>query len=491
MNDDAALLREYAGNRSEQAFTELVRRHVDLVYATALRRTDGNPHLAADVAQQVFTELARRAGQLAHYAVLEAWLHTATRNAAINLMISEKRRRVRETAAVTAAADTAPAGAVPDWDRVRPLLDTAIDELPEQDRTAVVLRFLERKSFAAIGAALRVSEDAARMRTDRALDKLRAGLARRGFTSSATALAGLVAGQPLVSAPTGLAALLASQALAPAASGLAAPTVFALMNAKLVTTAAVVAAVFFLLGRYSFPMPEMSPPAPAVFAASAQTDDSQQTIAQLRRENAELRADVDRLTDAARDLLAKLAAPPPVTAVVVQQREAMLSNLRKLAASADQFALQNRRLPASLDDVVGPNRYLKELNVINGEDYSQLSFSAEDLVLTLADGATVSYHVGTRPVFRESGGVREGGGEAAPVLAKDAAMAMDAAMARSMALRRRVRPAEDRAIQAYIAANGRAPAGPEDLAPYFENPQDAADLAESVRLARDATALRR
>lgn len=165
MNDDATLLCEYAGTRSEAAFTELVRRHVDLVYATALRRTDGDSHLAADVSQQVFTELARRAEQLSGYASLGAWLHTATRNAAINLMISEKRRRVRETAALAAAEDSAPAGAATDWDRVRPVLDAAIDELPEQDRTAIVLRFLERQTFAAIGGALRVSEDAARMRT--------------------------------------------------------------------------------------------------------------------------------------------------------------------------------------------------------------------------------------------------------------------------------------------------------------------------------------
>lgn len=141
--------------------------------------------------------------------MLVAWLHTATRNAALNLMISEKRRQVREHQAL----DLAPAGAGdagPDWERLRPVLDAAIDELPEPDRAAVVLRFLERRPFAEIGAALRVSEDAARMRTDRALNKLRTALARHGITSTATALSAIVSSQPLVSAPAGLAAALAS-----------------------------------------------------------------------------------------------------------------------------------------------------------------------------------------------------------------------------------------------------------------------------------------
>ena len=218
MNDDAVLLRRYAEEGSESAFTELVRRHVDLVYGAALRRTNGDTHHAADVAQQVFTALARNARKLADHAVLGAWLHTATRNAALNLMISEKRRQARELQAFALDPATAAGGAEapPAWDQVRPVLDAAIDDLPEADRAAVVLRFLERRAFAEIARALRVSEDAARMRTERALDKLRTALARRGITSTAAALGAVVSTQSLISAPAGLAAALAAQSLATA-----------------------------------------------------------------------------------------------------------------------------------------------------------------------------------------------------------------------------------------------------------------------------------
>ncbi len=160
MNDDAALLRRYAETGWNPAFTELVRRHVDLVYRAALRRTDGNTHRAADVAQQVFTALTRDAQKLTRHTVLAGWLHTATRNAALNLMISEQRHQARELAAqaLAPAAEDSPL----DWDRLRPVLDAAIDELPESDRTAVILRYLEQRPFAEIvaGAYLGFSREA-------------------------------------------------------------------------------------------------------------------------------------------------------------------------------------------------------------------------------------------------------------------------------------------------------------------------------------------
>src|SRR5688572_25224267 len=137
MNDDATLLRRYAEERAEDAFTELVRRYVDLVFGAALRRTGGDSHRAADVAQQVFIQLARDARKLSRHTVLSAWLHTATRNAALNLMISEQRRKAREIAAVALESAGTPGESNLNWDHLRPVLDTAIDELSEPDRAAV------------------------------------------------------------------------------------------------------------------------------------------------------------------------------------------------------------------------------------------------------------------------------------------------------------------------------------------------------------------
>jgi RNA polymerase sigma factor (sigma-70 family) len=219
MNDDATLLRRYVSEGSQAAFTELVQRYVDLVYGAAMRRTNGDVHRASEVAQEVFTSLARNARKLSSHPVLPAWLHTATRNAALNLMISEQRRKVREAEAT--AMETVMSSVVgdPDWDRIKLVLDSAIDELAETDRTAIVLRFLQKRPFVEIGRAVQISEDAARMRTDRALDKLRSVLVRRGITSTTAALGSVVLGQPLISAPAGVAAVFATQAIVASGTG--------------------------------------------------------------------------------------------------------------------------------------------------------------------------------------------------------------------------------------------------------------------------------
>lgn len=217
MNDDAALLRRYAEQRSEAAFAELVRRHLDLVYSAALRRLGGDAHRAADIAQQVFTTLARDAAKLSHHAVLTAWLYTATRNAAIDTIRAEQRRATREQEA-TAMHTLSAATPDPDWEKLRPVLDAVMDELSDADRTAVLLRFFEKRPFAEIGTALHLSEDAARMRVDRALEKLHALLAKRGVTSTAAALSVVLANQAIAAAPAPLAATITASALASGAA---------------------------------------------------------------------------------------------------------------------------------------------------------------------------------------------------------------------------------------------------------------------------------
>ena len=100
-----------------------------------------------------------------------------------------------------------------DWNQLRPQLDGALDELGEPDRLAVLLRYFENRPFSEIGATLRVSEDAARVRVDRALDKLRALLVRRGITSTAAALGLALSSQSALAAPLALAASVTGFAL--------------------------------------------------------------------------------------------------------------------------------------------------------------------------------------------------------------------------------------------------------------------------------------
>src|SRR3977135_327898 len=96
MRDDAELLRSYAESGSEDAFSELVRRHVDFVHSVAMRRGGGDVHLAKDVTQKVFITLAQKAPQLSKYPVLAGWFYQTAKNAVLDVRRAEERQRRRQ-----------------------------------------------------------------------------------------------------------------------------------------------------------------------------------------------------------------------------------------------------------------------------------------------------------------------------------------------------------------------------------------------------------
>lgn len=230
MIDDAALLRRYAQDRDEEAFAELVRRHLPFVYATALRLVGGDAHLAQDVAQTVFTDLARKAAALAGRPVLTSWLYTSTRYAAAKAVRAARRRQTREEEAQLMQELTRDTVTDSDWQRLRPAIDEALQALNERDREAVLLRFFENQPFPEVGRRLAVSDDAARLRVERALGKMRGVLMRHGVSSTTAALAVALANQPAVALPAGLAASVTGAALAGVASAGSAVAAMSLLN---------------------------------------------------------------------------------------------------------------------------------------------------------------------------------------------------------------------------------------------------------------------
>ncbi len=226
MTPDSELLAAFARKNSEDAFAELVKRHVNLVYSAALRQVNGDAHLAQDVAQTVFTDLARKAGSLAERESLTGWLYTSAHFAAAKIARGETRRRDREEKFMREPENSG-TGVSPvqsanetEWETLRPALDAAMHELKAADREAILLRYFENRAFAEVGAKLGLNENAARMRVDRALEKLRAVFAKRGVTATAT-LASVISANAVQLAPAGLAAMLTSASLATVASGTA------------------------------------------------------------------------------------------------------------------------------------------------------------------------------------------------------------------------------------------------------------------------------
>jgi RNA polymerase sigma factor (sigma-70 family) len=210
--DDASLLGSFADHGDEKAFAEVVRRHSGFVYSVALRRVGGDAHMAEDVCQDVFVALGRKAAVLRRHPVLKAWLYTSVRFTAGNVMTSERRRHSRELAQTE--YESGPTGAAAtDWERLRPFLDKALDQLGERDRTAVILRFFEGVSFREIGRVLNIGEDGARLRVNRALEKLSGLVRRNGVSSTAATLALGLASESMAALRPGFVDTLAGSAL--------------------------------------------------------------------------------------------------------------------------------------------------------------------------------------------------------------------------------------------------------------------------------------
>jgi len=213
MNDqpDQQLLRDYAQRGSDSAFTELVHRHINLVYSAALRMVR-DAQLAEDVTQNVFIALAKNAGQLGGRAVLSGWLHNTARNLAANIVRSDSRRRTREQEAALMNELLSTDSDVP-WEHVAGQLDLALSELSESDRDAVLLRYFEGKSAQGMALTLGISEEAAQKRVNRAVERLRDSFSKKGVSIGAAGLAAVISTNAVQSAPFGLAASIAASSV--------------------------------------------------------------------------------------------------------------------------------------------------------------------------------------------------------------------------------------------------------------------------------------
>ncbi len=213
--DDACLLRQYVKQNSQSAFAALTGRYLRLVYGTCLREL-GDPALAEDATQIVFLILARRAGSLRMPHALPNWLFTTARLTARQLRKQEHMRQTREQDAFEQSLSAA--NADPAWPDIAEHINDAVAALGPKDREVVLLRFFDGLSLKEVGDALGITENTARMRVVRSVDKMRRRLAREQVTASAdvlTALLGTEAARALPAASAAGIAQTVLQTLAP------------------------------------------------------------------------------------------------------------------------------------------------------------------------------------------------------------------------------------------------------------------------------------
>lgn len=281
---DAELLRQFVSRRAEDAFAELVKRHIGVVYSAACRETQGDLSAAHDVTQLVFIELVRKAASLQRHPTLAGWLYTCVRYVSANLRRTNHRRNMREDEARAMNELLRPDPNEAAWQEIRPALDDAMHELDERDKDAVLLRFFEGKSLREVGDALSLTENAARMRVERALEKLRKALGRRGVHSTGSALAGALA-LGVVAAPQALTASVTGSALATAT--LSAGSTAALFGAITMSKPAMVGLGALAIAAVSIPIWQQQRYAHVARENTALHKELNQVV-ELRKENQRL-----------------------------------------------------------------------------------------------------------------------------------------------------------------------------------------------------------
>ncbi len=341
MNDSRKLLQDYAYHGEEDAFRELVARYVNMVHSTALRLVNGDSHLAEDVTQTVFLNLARNASTLSKQVMIGGWLHRNTCFVALTMIRGDRRRQKRERQAVE--MNSAEDHSVSNLAVVAPLLDEAINELAAEDRTAILLRFFEQHEFRAVGEIMGSNENAARMRVNRALEKLHEILKRRGVVLSAAALGTALAAEAVTAAPTGMAAIAAAAALGGAASKSATLTIIkagVMTKTKIALAAAIVAALAVSVVQHQ-----------TIRALRAENNMLKQQVAQIASLQHQ---QVDAAQDAAKTVRAPLTDPQMRELARLRNEVARLrEQTNELAKARLQIQALNRPAPASGDPGAG------------------------------------------------------------------------------------------------------------------------------------------
>lgn len=203
---DAGLLAHFAKGGNEDAFRKLVEQHSHMVYSTCLRQL-GNAEMAEDASQSVFVVLARKAKniRISKRRTLSAWLFRTAHFVVSHMKREQARRKKREAEAAALANESRIPKEETQWNEIREHLDSAILSLGTKQQQAVIGYFLEGKTQKKVGEELGCSEDAARMRINNALGKLRRKLVKKGIAPAAGALASLLAAESLQAAPASIA----------------------------------------------------------------------------------------------------------------------------------------------------------------------------------------------------------------------------------------------------------------------------------------------
>jgi RNA polymerase sigma-70 factor (ECF subfamily) len=187
---EKAMVQRLVRQGDTQALASIMRQYAGMVYGTC-RRVLRNDADAADATQETFFQLLRNADAIT--GSLSGWLHQVATRRAIDRVRQDAARRRREEAY---AAN--PERREDNWQEIEPLVDEALEELPEESREVLVLHYLKGQSMNQIAALKGLSQPTISRRAAAALEELRQGLRDKDVIVGVGPLGVWLAGSPQV-----------------------------------------------------------------------------------------------------------------------------------------------------------------------------------------------------------------------------------------------------------------------------------------------------
>lgn len=181
---ESVLIRRFSADGDASAFSEIVRRHVRMVYGVCVRILE-NESDAADATQETFYQLLKQAREVS--GSVASWLHTVATRKSIDLIRRGKARRRRERSYASSIT-----GEVEQWHDISGHVDNILQELDEGVRSVLLEHFFEGKTTTQIAGERGISQATASRRVNQGLDLLRAALKKRGLLATGAVLTALL-----------------------------------------------------------------------------------------------------------------------------------------------------------------------------------------------------------------------------------------------------------------------------------------------------------
>ncbi|MBA4387201.1 MAG: hypothetical protein C0404_04415 [Verrucomicrobia bacterium] len=240
---DGQLLALYSEKKDEAAFSELYERHSRAAYTVCLRAL-GDPAEAQDATVACFMLAVNKARSLSGRADLSCWMYWCARHVARRAALMKERRLQQERkAAQMEHEDSAIQSGR--WSEILPYLESALDDLPANQREVLVMQYYRGLSVSRIAETLQSPQGTVASRIRYGLENLRKKLARVGQAVSADELSeGLGRFGVLATMPAEISARMKGMILLGAASTKAAAIVDSTLRMMFWSRVKAVAAVF-------------------------------------------------------------------------------------------------------------------------------------------------------------------------------------------------------------------------------------------------------